>query len=182
VEDVRRTLFATVALMAISATLGFMATGAQAAQTHSNCVVFDNNNNIVSVVPNCSQTMVFHNETFSRPDFNPCTGAPGILTETLANDIFHTNVNGASDIWVTGTQTGRVTFVPNDSSFPSYAGHLTSWFGASLNKSNSVFHDTFNAKVTGSDGSRITLHMVDHFSVSASGIQNSFSLAGGSCP
>jgi hypothetical protein len=168
--------------MAISATLGLTATGAQAAQTHSNCVVFDSNNNIVSVVPSCSQTLVFHNETFSGPDSNPCTGARGILTETLAVDIFHTNVNKASDIWVTGTQAGRVVFVPNDSTLPRYAGHLAAWFGASINKSNSVFHDTFNARLTGSDGSTLTLHFVDHMSVSASGIEHSFSLAGGSCP
>ena len=178
----RRILVAAVALMAIFATFGLTATGAEAAQTHSNCATFDNNGNIVSVVPNCSQTVVLHGETFSAPDFNPCTGAPGILSQTLANDIFHVTVNGASDIWVTGTSTGWVTFVPTDSTLPTYTGHFTQWFGASLNKSNVVFHDTFNARVTGSDGSTITLHMVDHFSVSASGIQNSFSLAGGSCP
>jgi hypothetical protein len=38
-----------------------------------------------------------------------------------------------------------VIFVPSDTKQPSYAGHITVWFGASLNKNNSVFHDTFNA-------------------------------------
>jgi hypothetical protein len=90
-------------------------------------------------------------------------------------------VNGASDVWVTQTETGSVSFAPTDTSQPSYSGHIATWFGASLNKNNAVFHDTFNARLTGTDGSTITAHMVDHMSVSASGMQNTFMLGGFTC-
>ena len=43
------------------------------------------------------------------------------------------------------------------------------------------FHDTANARLTGTDGSTIALHMIDHLSFSASGIVNTFSLGGFTC-
>jgi len=140
--------------------------------------LFDANGNLLSVVPNCTETMVIKNQIFSMPSSNPCSFVPGILTFDYTNSIFHVNVNGASDVWVTQTQTGSITFVPTNALQPSYAGHITIWFGASLNKNNFVFHDTFNATLRGTDGSTITFHMVDHMSVSATGMTNAFSIGG----
>jgi hypothetical protein len=37
----------------------------------------------------------------------------------------------------------------------SYVGHITFWFGASINNKNMVFHNPFNATLTGADGSTI---------------------------
>jgi hypothetical protein len=88
----------------------------------------------------------------------------------MDNEIFHVTVNGAGDVWLTQTQTGSISFVPFNASQPSYSGHIASWFGGSLNKNNSVIHDTSNARLRGSDGSTVALHMVDHTSFSARGI------------
>lgn len=170
-----------LAVIACFASFSLTSINASAAETHSNCATFDNTGNIVSVVPNCSETMVAKNQTFSMPSANPCSGAPGLLTFVFRNAIFHITVNGASDVWVTQTETGSVSFAPTDTSQPSYSGHIATWFGASLNKNNAVFHDTFNARLTGTDGSTITAHMVDHMSVSASGMQNTFMLGGFTC-
>ena len=168
-------------VLACVASFGTTSISASAAETHLNCATFDANGNIVSVVPNCSQTMVVKNQIVSMPSLNPCSFVPGTLTFDYTNSIFHINVNGASDVWVTQTQTGSVSFVPTNGAQPSYSGHLTVWFGASLNKSNFVFHDTFNATLTGTDGSTITFHMVDHVSVSATGMANVFSIGGFTC-
>src|SRR5436190_23328333 len=42
-----------------------------------------------------------HNLTSVSADFNPCTGDPGTLTETV-NDIFHGTINKTGS-WFTGT-------------------------------------------------------------------------------
>jgi hypothetical protein len=43
-----------------------------------------------------------------------------------------------------------------------------------LNRNNAVFHDTFNIHGTGSDGSTLTAHIIDHMSISASGVTLTF--------
>jgi hypothetical protein len=45
-----------------------------------------------------------------------------------------------------------------------------------------VFHDTGNIVVTGSDGSQITFHLLDHLNTSASGAVNTFSVVNVTCP
>jgi len=54
---------------------------------------------------------------------------------------------------------------------PTFAGHVAAWFGVSDNNRNSVVHDALNGTLTATDGSgaSITVHVVDHISVSASG-------------
>jgi hypothetical protein len=132
-------------------------------------------------VPNCSFTQVLKDQSFSFPSTNPCSGAPGVLTFNLTNVMFHITVNGALDAWITTTITGALSFVPTDPTQPSLLGHVESWFGASFNRSNMVVHDIFNATATGTDGSTITAHAVEHASVSATGVTNSFSLASMTC-
>jgi len=128
----------------------------------------------------CTYTQNDHGLTQTFPSTVPCIDAPappgpftGLLTLTY-NDVFHITVNKAGDVWLTGTTAGTFSFTPFDLSRPSYTGHFASWFGASLNKNNYVFHDTFNVHGTGSDGSTLSFHMIDHMSVSASGVTLTF--------
>jgi hypothetical protein len=136
----------------------------------------------VTGIPNCSWTGTMQgvvNAAQNNP--NPCTGVLGTLT-TTTNEIFHVTVDGAGDIWVTQTATAHFTFVPNVAGPPSYSGEMTFWFGASLNSNNFVLLDIGNIVANGSDGSQITLHIVDHVSFSASGVLNSFSIISATCP
>lgn len=111
------------------------------------------------------------------PCVDPSNGPPtGILTLTYG-EVFHETVNQAGDGWLTSTVTGDLSFIPSDSARPSYAGHFENWFGASFNLNNSVFHDTSNTTATGSDGSHLSFHMIDHMSISASGITLQFDKA-----
>jgi len=43
-----------------------------------------------------------------------------------------------------------------------------------MNQNNAVFHDTNNITLTGSDGSHLSVHMIDHIAISASGITFQF--------
>src|SRR5205807_4884690 len=92
---------------------------------------------------------------------NPCTGDLGTLTMYVAHQVFHLNVNGAGDVWLTGTQTGSATFTSSTDG-PSYSGRSTSWFGASLNKQNAVMTDTLSLTLTDAFGDRVSMHEVDH--------------------
>jgi hypothetical protein len=140
------------------------------AQTHTDCATFDSNGNIVNVVPNCSETDTTGAQPpQSQPSLNPCNGDTGMLTMTVTRSIFHVNVNGAGDLWVTGTSEGTITFTPDDSSEPSASGHTTMWFGGSLNNRNAAFTDTFAATLRTTDGHTVTVHGVDHTTISGTG-------------
>jgi hypothetical protein len=117
-----------------------------------------------------SFTQHFHNEVlFSDHDVNPCTGAPGTVTATAKNGVFHltTLANGTS--WATSTFEGTVTFVPDNPADASASGHFATWDGDNVNLHNGTETSTFNAVLFGSDGSRVGVHDVFHMSTSASG-------------
>lgn len=118
-------------------------------------------------------TQTFHNAVATFPNTNPCTGAPGTLTITY-NGVFHFIVNKAGDYWDTGTQTGDFVFLPDDATQPSYTGRFQNWFGDSINNHNQVDHMTFTVHGAGSDGSTLIFHETAHFSVSASGMAETF--------
>ena len=121
-------------------------------------------------------TQTMHRVPISFP-VGPLCGSPaGMLTGT-ANSVFHTTVNKAGDFWLTSTQEAWFTDVPFDPAMPHFAGHFAVWFGVSINANNAVAHDIFNIRATATDGSgtTITVHLVDHMSISASGQINMFS-------
>ena len=120
-----------------------------------------------------SFTQNWHNVTETSTDVNPCSGAPGTLTLTY-NAVFHITTLENGTYWVTFTQTGAFSFVPFDSSQPSYTGHFTVWDGDNWNNRNTTETATFKVTGKGSDGSMLTFHEVEHISSSASGATLSF--------
>jgi hypothetical protein len=116
-------------------------------------------------------------QTFTQIDKNvvqvmpenttPCNGEVGTLTLTY-NDVFHGTslANGTS--WFTGTITGTLSFVPDDSTQASYTGHFSQWFGDENNLKNEVSPSTFNVNATGSDGSHLVFHENDQVATNAS--------------
>jgi hypothetical protein len=168
-----------IATLLASAASGFMfASGpisAAAAETHSNCVTFDDQGNISNVVPNCSETMSFQGgDPQQMQGANPCNLDPGTITIYFTHQIFHVNVNGAGDIWLTGTQNGTATFTSSDGG-ANGSGPWASWFGASLNNRNAAFTDTFAMTIKDSAGDTIVNTEVDHTTITATGVVNSFS-------
>lgn len=81
---------------------------------------------------------------------------------------------GAGDFHVIGSETGDGVLTPTDPTLPSYSGHFTSRFDNNGNLNNGTFTNLLIIHATGSDGSRLDFHMVQHVSVSATGVTTSF--------
>ena len=103
------------------------------------------------------------------PDGSQVPG--GLLTITVQNGVFHVTINTAGDVWDTSTVEGPFTFVSDDGT--TFTGHYTQWFGDSINNKNAVSHGTLNFVGT-SGTSMLNLHLLIHFSISASGNPNFF--------
>jgi hypothetical protein len=118
-----------------------------------------------------TETMHSHNEVlFSFPVHNPCTGAPGTITATAANSVFHvTFFENGDEFWVTGTSEGLITFTPEEAGGVSGSGHFTTWFGESSNNKNKVEHSTTNFNIQNTKGSHVVIHGVSHVSTNARG-------------
>ena len=125
-------------------------------------------------------TLTFHekNATETFQDVIPCLAdepIPATITVT-ENGVFHVTAAGiAGDQFippyhVTGTFTGTFEAVPEDSSFPTFTGHFTQWFGENFNTKNHVGTFTFTVIGRGSDGSRLRFHETAHFLVTPHGV------------
>lgn len=106
-----------------------------------------------------------------------CVGVPAPLyTITLTtNLVLKETIFANGNVHATFTQTGSVSAVPlDDPSLPSYTGHVTIWGG--FNQNNNTVNGTFtlNANLKGSDGSKVSIHEVDHFNVRPDGTINEF--------
>ena len=131
-----------------------------------------------------SSTQTFHNVTqFYHAGVDPGTAAfpCGIGTAEVTftmNGVFHittiTSGPGAGTSWATSTMTGTTTLVPDNQSLPTYTGRLTEWFGDNNNLQNGTELFTGNLRLSGSDGSTLTIHGVEHTAVTASGVTISF--------
>lgn len=108
-------------------------------------------------------------EFFSTPVTDPCNGAPGIFATVSTNEVFHITTQADGNFWVTGTAEGKATFTPEEAGGVSASGHFTAWFGEAANEKNQVEHNTFNAHLTGTDGSHISVHGNAHTSTNAHG-------------
>lgn len=115
-----------------------------------------------------SYTQVLKNQTDVSSDVNPCSGVTGTLSQTY-NGVFHITTLADGELWATFTQTGSISFVPDDASQPSYSGHFTVWGGFNVNERNSTDTFTFSARLTGTDGSVVVLHEVQHDTYTANG-------------
>ena len=69
----------------------------------------------------------------------------------------------------TTTGVGTFTFVPNDPSQPTYTGRETFWDGENSNSKTFTATSTDRVNAFGSDGSRLTVHVVAHITVNANG-------------
>jgi hypothetical protein len=114
-------------------------------------------------------TTTHFSDTLSVPAVNPCTGVTGTVTTTFKG-VTHVTELPDGSFHETTTLTDRFTFVPDDPSQPTITGKETFRAGANLNSQNN-----FTATVTahqiakGSDGSRITFHVVAHITLHTDG-------------
>jgi len=123
-------------------------------------------------------TQIYHAGVDPGTSPFPCGIGTAIVTFTL-NGVFHvttlTSGPGAGTSWATGTMTGSITLVPDDASRPTYTGRLTEWFGDNNNLQNGTEAFTGSLRLTGSDGSTLTIHGVEHTTITATGVTITFS-------
>jgi hypothetical protein len=116
-----------------------------------------------------TQTQTIHfTHTESRPEHNPCSGAPGTLT-ILLSGVIHITDLGDGTVHQTITTTGTVSFVPDDPSQASFSGHLAESSSQITNPWNAVETNAENVVVHGSDGSLGKQHLLIHHTVNANG-------------
>jgi hypothetical protein len=116
-----------------------------------------------------AETQTIHfSDTVSRPERNPCSGAPGTLT-IVVSGVLHTTDLGDGTVHRTTTTTGTVTFVPNDPSQASFSGHLAESDSEITNPRNAIETNAENVIVHGSDGSLGKQHILVHHTVNANG-------------
>ncbi len=104
-----------------------------------------------------------------------CEGGPLYEITTTGNSVEHTTVFDDGRVHATFTQTGTVVLVPlDDPSLPSYTGKFTIWSGFNQNGTTVNGTFTFNVSLVGSDGSKVTNHVTDHFNERPDGSVNFF--------
>jgi hypothetical protein len=129
-----------------------------------------------------TQTIHFSGMTQTQPAVNPCTGAPGTLTETVTEGVEHLTTNPDGTYHQSFRITAAITFTPDDPSQPTLTGTSTDGTGQNVNSKTSTLTATFSGTATGSDGSFVSLHGVNHLTVNADGtVTVDFQIGGINC-
>jgi hypothetical protein len=124
-----------------------------------------------------TSTQIFKDVTQSFPFANPCTGALGTVTITFSGIMHVTSQSSgpnAGTFHVSGNETGSGVLTPADPALPSYSGHFTSRFDTNTNADNGTATTNLNIHAVGSDGSLLNVHLVEHITITATGVVVSF--------
>jgi hypothetical protein len=103
-------------------------------------------------------------------------GGPLYVVTTSTNFIEHSTAFDDGRFHGTFTQSGKVSAVPLDPTLglPSYTGRLAVWGGFNANGAETNGTFTFNITLTGSDGSKVSHHEVEHFDQRPNGTVHEF--------
>ena len=128
-----------------------------------------------SAAPAQTETVTEHGGTETFPSFLPsCTASNPYTITVTYNQVFHTTLLPNGTEHDTFTQTGTFVAVPLISGQPTYTGKFTVWGGFNLNQKTVDGTFTFNAHGTGSDGSTLNNHTVEHFNEVPDGTVHEF--------
>lgn len=102
----------------------------------------------------------------------PCGGDDLYTVTTTTNVIEHATLFPDGRAHFTFTQSGTFVAVPlEDPSLPTFTGHLAIWGGFNDNGKSVNGTFTFNINATGSDGSHVHQHEVEHFNTTPTGAE-----------
>lgn len=92
---------------------------------------------------------------------NPCTGESGTV-DLSGRDVLHVTDFGGGIFHVVDTQTGILTFTPDDPSALTLAGQYTTTFSDQSNPPGLQFTvgGPFNVVAVGADGSRVVFNLI----------------------
>ena len=91
-----------------------------------------------------------------------------------SNLVMHETIFDDGRVHATFTQTGKFVAVPLDPSEPSFTGRFTQWGGFNQNGNTVNGTFTFSLRGKGSDGSTVSLNLVEHFNERPDGTVNEF--------
>lgn len=120
--------------------------------------------------------------TDTFPDVVPCRPELGAYTVTInSRGMFHVTAaaideegNFVAPYHVAGTFTGTFVWVPSDGTGPTFTGRFTTRVGESEMITHSTGTMTFSVRGIGSDGSRVSFHVVGHYTINALGVEFGF--------
>lgn len=114
-----------------------------------------------------------HQVTATVPFEGPCGGGTGSVTITY-NSVFHVTQFEDGHYHVTGTQTGKFAFDPDDPAGSDVTGSFTTWFGDNGNPE--TFNTTSTFSVTGrtEDGTHVRFNVTSHLTVVGTDVIVSF--------
>lgn len=121
-------------------------------------------------------------ETDTFTDVVPCQESLGAYEiTTTARGVFHVTAAGIDEednfippYHVTGTVTGTFVAVPSDGTGPTFTGRFTDRFGETEMITHSTGTTTFFVQGRSSDGSRVSFHLVAHYTINALGVEFGF--------
>jgi hypothetical protein len=99
-------------------------------------------------------------------------GGPLYTITTTSNLVEHETVFDDGRVHATFTQTGKFSAVPLNPSLPTFQGSFTQWGGFNQNGTTVNGTFTFSVRGTGSDGSRVSVNLVEHFNERPDGSVN----------
>jgi hypothetical protein len=116
-----------------------------------------------------TQTIHFSGMIQTQSAANPCSGAPGTLTETVTHGVEHTTSNPDGTYHHSFRITAVLAFIPDDPSQPTLTGTTTYGTEQNLTRKTATLTTAFSGSATGSDGSSVSLHGVSHMTINADG-------------
>jgi hypothetical protein len=116
-----------------------------------------------------TETIHFSGVTQTQPATNPCSGAPGTLTETVTQGVEHLTTNPDGTYHQSFRIVTAIVFTPDDPSQPTLVGTSTDGMGQNVTSKTATLTARFSGRATGSDGSVASLQGVVHVTVNAGG-------------
>ena len=136
---------------------------------------------VASGAPPGVSTTITTNFSNSFTADNPCTGGPGTVN-LAGRDVLHVTDFGNGVFHMVDTQTGLLTFTPDDPSALTLTGHFTNTTYNNQRGQQSTFGGPFNVVAVGADGSRVVFHLIVQETLTPDGtVAVSFSVAHVEC-
>lgn len=125
---------------------------------------------VASADPPAVTTTITTNFSNSFTAENPCTGGTGTIN-LAGRDVLHITDFGGGIYHSVDTQTGILTFTPDDPSALTLSGHYTNTVSEQSNPPGQQFTQSvlFNVVAVGADGSRVVFHLIGRTTLTPDG-------------
>ena len=110
-----------------------------------------------------------HNVTETIPFEGPCAGGPGMVTIT-SNSVFHVTQFEDGRFHISGNQTGKFSFDPDDPALGTTTGSFTNGFSDTGTSNTFSSTSNFSARGRTVDGELLRFHVTSHITIVGSDV------------